>query len=286
MPKFIDLEQNMPEWKEWRRGKIGASMVPAIMGVSPYQTKLQLYNEMVGIQPKKQLNMSMKRGHDLEPVARDWCKAVLHLDDLEPAVAQHNDFDWAIASLDGYSPFHGIIVEIKCPNKVDHALALQGDIPDHYYPQLQHQMFVTDKEAVTYVSFDGICGTVVICNRDEEYIEKMILEEIAFLKCIQLGIPPDASDSDEVVIQDPLLINLGEQYQFLTEEIDSMTREREKIKNLITERCLHPKNSLGSLKVCKMHRKGNIDYKSVPEIKEMNLEAYRKPGTEYWEISK
>lgn len=284
--RIINVQQNTPSWHEFRTGKIGASCAPAIMGVSPYQTKLQLYQEMVGIRPKKEQNTAMKRGHELESVARDWCKAVLHLDDLEPIVVQHDTLEWCIASLDGYSPFYDMIVEIKCPNKADHFLALQGDIPVHYYPQLQHQMFVTDKKTCTYVSFNGKEGAIVICHRDNDYINKLIEEEKAFLLCLELGTEPDACVDDEIAIDDELMLNLGAQYEFITSEIESMEKERERIKKLIVDRCSHPKNRLGSLSVCKNSRKGNIDYKTIPELQGMNLEPYRKPAIEYWEISK
>ena len=34
----MELEQNSKEWFEWRRGRICSSDVPAIMGVSEYNT--------------------------------------------------------------------------------------------------------------------------------------------------------------------------------------------------------------------------------------------------------
>lgn len=284
--KFIDIQQNTPEWHEFRKGKIGASMAPIIMGVSNYQTRLQLYNEMVGIQPKKEQNSAMKRGHELESVARDWCKTVLHLDDLEPVVVEHDELYWCIASLDGYSPFYDIIVEIKCPNKADHILALQGEIPAHYYPQLQHQMFVTGKKECTYISFNGKEGAVVACYRNNEYIKNMVLQELDFLKCVQLKIPPDPTDKDEVVIDDEESIGIASQYEFVLSEIESMEAEKEKLKQLIIERCKATKNKIGNIKIIKSSRKGAIDYKSIPELMDVDVELYRKEKIEYWEISK
>ena len=45
------------------------------------------------------------------------------------------------------------------------------------------------------------------------------------------------------------------------------------------------KNSYGSgICLTKTTRKGAIDYSSIPEIKEIDLEKYRKPSCEFWTV--
>ena len=43
--KIIPIEQQSPEWFEWRKTGITASDMPIIMGVSPYKTPWQLWAE-------------------------------------------------------------------------------------------------------------------------------------------------------------------------------------------------------------------------------------------------
>ena len=155
--KIIDLAQNSPEWLEFRRDKIGASDAPVIMGVSPFKTPYQLYLDKVENMHQPQ-NSAMKRGHDLEAEARQAFEAMyetLYMDKITvvPYVVQSDIYEWMIASLDGLDMGKGVMVEIKCPGQKDHDLAMSGKIPEHYIPQLQHQLFVTGLNKMFYFSY-------------------------------------------------------------------------------------------------------------------------------------
>ena len=45
---IVDLVQRSDAWFEWRKTGITASMIPVIMGLSPYQTPYRLWAELVG----------------------------------------------------------------------------------------------------------------------------------------------------------------------------------------------------------------------------------------------
>jgi hypothetical protein len=53
------------EWLEWRKGKIGASDIGAIMGCSPFMTRFNLMRTKLGIYKKKS-TLSMEKGIALE----------------------------------------------------------------------------------------------------------------------------------------------------------------------------------------------------------------------------
>jgi len=110
----------------------------------------------------------MREGLRLEPIARELF-AIQNGIEMFPRVVVN---DWAMASLDGMSECGKYIVEIKCPGEKDHLLALQGKIPEHYYPQLQHQLYVTGLQSIFYYSFDGTDGVTIVVKRDDAYIEK------------------------------------------------------------------------------------------------------------------
>ncbi len=49
MPKqfeFIKAEQRSEEWLKLRREGLGASDIPAVLGISPYKTPYQLWAEI------------------------------------------------------------------------------------------------------------------------------------------------------------------------------------------------------------------------------------------------
>jgi predicted phage-related endonuclease len=68
---------------------------------------------------------------------------------------------------------------------------LANDIPSHYYPQIQHQIYVADVPFAYYFSFDGFDGVIVEIERNEKYIENMIEQEKEFYECLINKIPPE-----------------------------------------------------------------------------------------------
>lgn len=180
-----ELIQGSPEWIALRKTKITATDASVIMRVNPWKTPSKLYKEKTS-DAKIVINDRMQRGTDLEPMARSLFSIQTGID-VEPRVVIK---DWAMASLDGISACGNHLVEIKCPGEKDHALALQNKIPDHYYPQLQHQMWICDVSKMIYFSFDGIDGVSVIVERDDDYIKKMVEAEKEFYFCLLNRTPP------------------------------------------------------------------------------------------------
>lgn len=181
--KLIALEQGTYEWLTFRRSHVCASDAPAIMGLSPYKTKQQLMDEKLRYY-EQHCNPYMQRGKDLEPVALEKFQEETNLI-MFPMVGVHDSIDWMAASFDGVSICRKYIVEIKCPGKKDHALAMQGKVPEKYYPQVQHQICVSDVDFAYYYSFDGENGVTIKVERDNEFIEKMVDMEREFWDTLQ-----------------------------------------------------------------------------------------------------
>ncbi len=162
----LSLIQGSDEWLELRKIKITATDASIIMGVNPWKTPLQLYKEKTSDISNTYTNERMQRGLDLEVEARELFIIQTGIE-VQPKVIVK---DWLMASLDGMSECGNYVVEIKCPGEKDHALALKGKVPDHYYPQLQHQMYVCDVNEMYYFSYDGLDGVIVNVQRDDNYM--------------------------------------------------------------------------------------------------------------------
>ncbi len=181
------LEQGSPEWVEMRKNYIGASDAPIIMGVSPWMTPLQLWEQKLGFFEVKE-NFAMKRGKYLEQEARKEFEEETGLI-VFPDVVLHTTYAWMMASLDGIDIERKNIVEIKCPGKKDHILALLGEIPEKYYPQLQHQMEVCNLKSIFYFSYspsakDMKKTALLEVAKDEKYIDLLIKKESEFYDCM------------------------------------------------------------------------------------------------------
>ena len=186
--KIVSIKQGSDEWLKFRRCHIGASDAPIIMGMSPWCSPVKLWEQKV-FETEQIENKFMQRGKELEPLA---LKAFEFENDIcmFPMVAIHDKIDWMTSSFDGVTLEKDKILEIKCPGKKDHAIALEGKIPPKYYPQLQHQIEVSGLEFSYYYSFDGKNGICLQVLRDQEFIGKMLEKEHEFWNCLKRLKPP------------------------------------------------------------------------------------------------
>src|ERR1700733_7030732 len=191
------MMQQTPQWLQYRKNKIGSSDACAIMGASPWSTPYELWLEKMDLYPDKPMNPAMQRGLDLQDKALDCFSTMTGLH-MFPDVKVHPKHDFMIASLDGITLDGQHIVEVKCPGPKNHDLALCGKIPDHYMPQLQHQLEVCGHLHMYYFSFDGENGVVLDVFRDEKYVKELIEKEKEFWYCMQNGIPPELTDRDSI----------------------------------------------------------------------------------------
>lgn len=294
MPIQVDLDQNTDAWKEWRRWKIGASMAPVIMGVSPFQTKLQLWEQIV-LGSEKAPSKAMIRGSQMEEKARAWVNE--HYSDhglrFRPACLQHDSLPWMIASLDGWIchlPGTDLeikkAVEIKCPGTDAHMLALSGEVPHYYMPQLQHQMVVANLNEILYVSFDGENGVAIPVKRDDKYVREMLLpQEAAFYNSLLDFKAPEPCDKDVVAIDNPEASNAAEKYFELGAKIEELEKEMGNLRKFLIESANHNRAIIGKARLTKVMRKGNVDYGKIPELKGVNLDKYRNAPIESWRIT-
>jgi putative phage-type endonuclease len=175
----LDFEQSTDEWLCWRRGGIGASDAPVVMGLSPWQKDGELLLLKTGQQTERPANSAMERGKRLEPVAR--LAFVKHSGvQVEPVCVQSCAHPWMRASLDGLSADGCHVVEIKCPGEKDHRLAASGSVPEKYFPQLQHILAVTGLGEIYYWSFRFEHTVLLKVERDESFISQLLEKEVDF----------------------------------------------------------------------------------------------------------
>lgn len=273
-----------PEQLRERRNGIGSSDAPIVMGVSPWKTPLELWQDKVYGNSVQLDNPSMKRGRDLEEKARqEFEKIVGTL--VAPDNIIHPQLNWMRANLDGIDCSKKIVVEIKCPNKDDHALAMQKKVPEKYWPQVQHQLEVAGLDDMYYFSFDGKKGIVVEVRRDQAYIDSMLEEEQKFWDKVLSKTPPELTERDTICMEN------NEEWEELADEFLRIRATREILEgrsDVIVEKL----KSLSQGKSAKGHGiclqkqmcLGAVDYSRVPELSGVDLNLYRKKSFEKWPI--
>ncbi len=272
------------DWKKWRSEGIGASDAPVVMGVSPWKTRLQLWEEKTGVFiPKDTGNWATARGLELEPKARANYE-LTHNIAMPIAFVEHKQYPFIRASLDGYSEEKSIVLEIKCPGKADHAIAKAGSIPDKYWPQLQHQLLASGAEKVHYYSYDGDSDFALVeVIPDIAYIGKLLVELITFWDMVKQQVPPEASDMDFKQVEDNDIAIKIEKWETIKKNLE----EFEVMEKEIRAEILPHLETFGRWKhkgisIYRSFRKGNIDYTKIPILDTINLEEFRKSGSSSW----
>lgn len=284
--KIIDLEQGTPEWLEFRRSHLGASDCATIMGEDPYRTPYQLWKQKV-LDETVIVTPAMKRGSVLEPEAR---KKIEQQDEVEypPVCVVSEDFPWMMASLDGLSK-DGVILEIKCPTETTFNSILNDDaliIPIHWQWQVQHQLCVTGlKEAILFI-FSERGAVKISITRDELMIASLIEKERDFWnKHVLAYCAPALSDEDFEERNDLVWEELAIRWRDANRARLEAEKEEDAVRKLLIEAAGDKSCRGGGIKVTRFSKAGNIDYKSIPNLKDIDLEKYRKPDTVQWRIS-
>jgi putative phage-type endonuclease len=286
MPKIEALCQNSIEWRDWRLGGLGSSDAPVVMGDSRWMVPRTLWQiKTRRTEEPDRENIAMRRGRQLENAARAAYERETG-EVVEPHCMNHDRLPWMRASLDGLNFDRTIAVEVKCPlRRGDHEAALSGQVPRHYYAQLQHQLEVSGAHELHYWSFDGRHGALVRVVPDLGYIEDLVRAEGEFwrrvienrwpgprLKEQDLGGDPQWSDSARAYRKVRLrLDDLSDQERALRASLLSMTDAR---------------RAFGSgIELLRTSRKGAVNYSAIPELLGVDLERYRKPEVEVVKIS-
>jgi len=196
--KIIEFEggQGSEEWLSWRRSRITATDCSCILGINPWKTAFDLWQEKLEITLPEPFNERMARGQKLEPEARDLFIKETGIQ-VEPMVIEHHELWWHASSLDGINSFKTKIVEIKCPSKDTHNLALEGGIKPYYEAQMMHQLFTSGAEICYYVSYNPDAKQKLVILEvmpNQKYIKDMLEKERYFYEVNLCTMKPPEGD--------------------------------------------------------------------------------------------
>ncbi len=260
-----------------RRDFIGASDVPIIMGESPWCTPLQLYEKKLGLR-ENIVTSAMNRGTQMEEEARQELQRITGMQ-MTPLRMFCDSVPCLMVNLDAISQC-GQICEIKCPVNPDYPTK----VPEKYYGQLQAQMYVAKVNEMMYFSYHPLGSKLIWVKEDKDYQKKMIDKVLEFHARLQQFDAPDPTDKDYDQRDDEVWNDLAEQYKYLSNASKEINNQLDEIKNALIKQA-KDRSTMGSgVKVCKMNRKGNIDYSKIIEIKDIDLEKFRKTSIICWRI--
>ena len=284
----MELQQGTVEWGEWRKSKIGASEIASVLGCG-YHTPLELWEIKKGLR-ETPCNAAMLKGREFEEQIRQWYEQETG-EIMFPAVCEHPEHSWMIASYDGLSDCEKIGLEIKYNSHENHELALHGKLPDKFFWQCQQQIAVKGLDRVDYVSYNEAQDSYakVEVYPDVEAIARIIEEGTKFALLLESNEAPEASAYDYEERSDALYVSTCEAlaqtqealagYRYLLQKEKDL---KETLQTLSGDRCTYG----GGYKCTRSVRKGTVQYKTIPELKDLDLEKYRGQSTIVWRITR
>lgn len=254
--KIVNIKEiSHEEWLALRRKGIGGSDAACCANMNPYKSLLALYADKKEMSNEIEDNEAMRIGRDLEDyVAKRFEEATEKKVRNDNFMYHHDDYPFIIADIDRRVVGEEAILECKTMNSsyaknfdIQHGL-----VPENYYCQCQHYMYVTDtKAAYLAVLILGQGGDFQWCEiaRNDEFISQMIAKEIDFWNNNVLKDEPpapDGSDSSSEALKDmfvereegtitniPDFDDLIAQHRFLKGQIKEMNEEATEIENKI-----------------------------------------------------
>lgn len=213
---------------------LGGSDAAAVMGLSPYATPVELWQQKTGRKPKPEPDAAQRkrfeRGHKLEPFIRDMVIERLQAEGLEvelvacnevyndpehPFLACEVDFE---LKLTGTMPIGMDIVEFRGEHVNADAKSVTGfarkkwgvehteDVPIEYAAQFMHGLMVTGRRyclVAALRSFDDV--NIYWTVRDDETIAGMRPKLVSFwIDHVQADVPPDPLVFDDIKALFPL----------------------------------------------------------------------------------
>jgi len=280
------MEQGSLEWHEHRVKYRNASEASIIMDCAPAYWKTSkriLWEQQQGLRGSSvdENNPAIVHGNNMESAALACLNKQLG-SDMKPAVFVEGDYS---ASLDGYgvdAEGRSIKAEIKCPWKAESSqvwkMAADGEIAEYYRWQMIHQDHCAPTEQSFFYVYISDEKNILIPHLSPEEDTAALL---AAWEDFASGEPePDWEDRTD----DGMRI-LVENHRELSQQKAILDVELK-----LAEKALKKEAGDGNViafgtKIQTINKKGTVDYKTVPGLEGIDLEAYRKPGTTYQKIT-
>ena len=277
MPRIERLQQNTPDWHRWRQQGLGASDAPVIMGEAAFKTPRMLWSIKTGRANEDAAGPAARRGRELERLARRAYEQEVGIQ-MEPLCLVHDQLEWMRASLDGLSFDGSTVLEIKCPmNARDQTAAQQGSVPSHYYAQLQHELEVSRASELHYWSFDGSAGSLIRIGPDREYLKRLLDAEAAFWQLVRDNLWPEPAGGELDLSADPKWRHVALRYREAKVRLETAAAQEHKLRAMLESLATASRTFGCGVELLRSSRRGAVDYAAIPELRGVNLEAYRKP---------
>ena len=194
---------------EDRRTFIGGSDAPVILGISPWKTPYELWQEKTGkVEPPNldeiELIMAGKLLEETIAKLYMWKYGIKVRRVNERIISKDTSYP-AVAQVDRRIQGRRCVLEIKNTSEYQRdkwGEEMTSEIPVYYYAQVEHQEMVLgwDKgEACALIGGNKVRRYIV--NRDQAFIDSLYEAEFKFWQLVKQDIPPEPTSIDEANLE-------------------------------------------------------------------------------------
>lgn len=237
------------QWLQARRAGIGGSDALAVLGLSAYSSRYEVWADKSGLLPEKDDSEAMAWGRRLEPVIAEAFTDQTGIPATVCGLMRHAERDWQLASVDRLTA-DGAVLEIKTTSAYRAGDWDDDQLADAAEAQLQHYLAVTGLEhGYAAALIGGQRLEIRHVQRDERLIRLLTEAEAELWGLVQSGTAPalDGSPSTTKALaglypwaEDDLEVDLSEEamaalrrYDDLGKQIKELGEQRDAARNVV-----------------------------------------------------
>jgi hypothetical protein len=139
---------------------------------------------------------------------------------------------------------------------------------------------VTKASVADVFVFDGAEGILLEVASAPETWPRIHEGWDEFMRCVTEAQAPPLTDRDTRIRDDPDWLSAATTYLELRAAHDELSAKFDGAKSRLIGLASHAREQGGGLSVTRLWKRGNVDYKRVPELAGIDLELYRSPARE------
>lgn len=288
------MEQKSKEWFKARRHKLTGSNVGAALGLNPWKTPEDLIRQMVreyhGAEPDFTGNVATEYGSLHEPLAVMDYMGQTGYHPEECGFFVHPEHDWLGASPDALIG-DNCILEVKCPfglrNKKGVDLVFKtAEQQPHYYAQMQMEMACTGRDKAHFYQWAQHGSILEMVEFSQTWWDENLPKMREFYNWYLSELDnPAHIEPKEKEINTFHAQKLIQEWDELSKTIDDASARKKEVLSELVALSKERNAIIHGRKLTKVERKGNVNYKKVPELQGVDLEPYRNASSEFWRLS-
>lgn len=300
---------NRIEWLKERQTGIGGSDAAAILGVNPFMTALELYEDKTTeIVSEGEMTGPMKRGIALEPIAADFYVELTGRTIRERDQKRHPTYPFMIGNVDreiieGINVDSPGILEIKCPGLQVMAKVKAHGLEDYMMVQLMHYLAIYGYNWGSFALFNAERWELIHFDlqADQDFISILMEKESVFWHDHVVPRIPPITDNDSKSVAIPqtegeMTFVDSEEWQSAAQELQEATSlkktatelekvAKETVKELMHREEIHAAEVDGFARFYYKQYPGRTSWKKTAEnlAKEagLDVETFKSVGESY-----